>query len=232
MKTKLLLLLITVSAICALLYVPSSTTSTPAYAASQEVVAREVTIAGRQVGEILVGDQIVVRIRTSAGGFSPYQRAQEVAQRIQRVTATSMPSTIVMRRVNGQYAVVADGTLLVTAGPAEAQLNGMTTAGLANFWALRISSALGVTTVDATPTPTSQKIVPIISIGSGTRVGGALVAGASSRLSEVVAVAQIEGTFQGSVRIRALVPVSTTDVVSNIKRVPETAVIGLVDIKL
>lgn len=230
MKTKLLLLLITVSAICALLYVPSSTTSTPAYAASQEVVAREATIAGRQVGEILVGDQIVVRIRTSAGGFSPYQRAQEVAQRIQRVTATSMPSTIVMRRVNGQYAVVADGTLLVTAGPAEAQLNGMTTAGLANFWALRISSALGVRSGDATPT--SQKIVPIISLGSGLRVGGALVAGASSRLSEVVAVAQIEGTFQGSVRIRALVPVSTTNVVSNIERVPETAVIGLVDIKL
>lgn len=230
MKTKLLLLLITVSAICALLYVPSSTTSTPAYAASQEVVAREATIAGRQVGEVLVGDQIVVRIRTSAGGFSPYQRAQEVAQRIQGVTATSMPSTIVMRRVNGQYAVVADGTLLVTAGPAEAQLNGMTTAGLANFWALRISSALGVRSGDATPT--SQKIVPIISIGSGTRVGGALVAGASSRLSEVVAVAQIEGTFQGSVRIRALVPVSTTNVVSNIERVPETAVIGLVDIKL
>jgi len=230
MKTKILLLLITVSAICALLHVPSSTTSTPAYAASQEVVAREATIAGRQVGEILVGDQIVVRLRTSAGGLSPYQRAQEVAQRIQRVTATSMPSTIVMRRVNGQYAVVADGTLLVTADPAEAQLNGMTTARLANFWALRISSALGVRSGDATPV--DQKIVPIISIGSGTRVGGALVAGASSRLDEVVAVAQIEGRFGNAVRVRALVPVSTENVVQGIRRVPETAVTGLVDIKL
>lgn len=231
MKTKLLLLLIVISAVGAVLYLPSSkVTSTPAYAASAEVVARETTIAGQQAGEILVGDLIVIRLRTSAGGLSPYQRAQDVAQRIQRVTATSMPSTIATRRVNGQDVVMADRTLLVTADSAEARANGMTTAGLANLWALRLSSALGVRSGDSTPT--SQKIVPIISIGKGTRVGGALVAGSKSRLSQVVAVAQIEGTFSGSVRVRALVPVSTENVVSNIKRVPETAVIGLVDIKL
>jgi len=231
MKTKLLLMLIVVAALCAVLYLPSAkTASTPAYAASQEVTAREVTVDGRQAGEVVVGDQVVIRIRTSAGGLTPNQRAQNVAQRIRGVVGTSSAGSIAMRRVGGQYVVMAGQTLLVTADPAEAQLNGMTRAGLANFWALRLSSALGVRSGDATPV--DQKIVPIISVGSGTRVGGALVAGASSRLHEVVAVAQIEGRFGNAVRVRALVPVSTTNVVSNIKRVPETAVIGLVDIKL
>jgi hypothetical protein len=100
---------------------------------------------------------------------------------------------------------------------------------LANTWAIRISSALGFSAADE---PVAQKIVPIISIGSGTRVGGALVTGGTSALGQVVAVAQIEGKFGSAVRVRALVPVSTENVVSNIKRVPGTAVIGLVDIKL
>lgn len=230
MKTKSLLLLIVITALCAALYLPSSRTSTPSYAASAEVMAREVTLDSRQAGEVLVGEQVVIRLRTSAGGLTPYQRAQEVAQRIQGVMGTSAARSIVMRHINGQYVVMAGRTIIVTADSDEAQLNGTTRAGLANLWALRLSTALGVNPAD--PTPVDQKIVPIISIGSGTRVGGALVAGAKSRLDKVVAVAQIEGKFGGSVRVRALVPVSTTNVVQNITRVPETAVIGLVDIKL
>lgn len=229
MKTKSLLLLIVITALCAALYLPSSRTSTPSYAASAEVMAREVTLDGRQAGEILVGEQVVIRLRTSAGGLTPYQRAQDVAQRIQGVMGTASSGSIAMKHANSQYVVMAGSTMIVTADSAEAQLNGTTRAGLANLWALRLSTALGVSIADP---PTGQKIVPIISIGSGTRVGGALVSGAKSRLDKVVAVAQIEGNFGGSVRVRALVPVSTTNVVQNITRVPETAVIGLVDIKL
>lgn len=79
---------------------------------------------------------------------------------------------------------------------------------------------------------TSQKIVPILSIGSGLRVGAAVVAGAAEDVKRVSAVAQIEGTFNNSARIRALVPVSSENVVSNIQRVPGTAVIAIADIKL
>jgi hypothetical protein len=78
-----------------------------------------------------------------------------------------------------------------------------------------------------------QKIVPILSVGSGTRVGGALVTGPSqSTLNKVVAVAQIEGSFSQSVRVRALIPVSTVNVVQKISRVPGASVIGLVDIRI
>ena len=232
MKTKILLLLIVIAALSAVLYVPSARmTSTPAYAASPEVTAREVTISGKQAGEVLVGGQVAFRIRTSAGGFTPYQRAQTVAQRIQGLMGDSLqPEDITMGRINGQDVVMAKGQVIVTADRAHARLNGTTPAALASLWSSRLSNAVAGRPL--TSTRVGEKIVPIISVGSGTRVGGALVSGASSRLDEVIAVAQIEGRFGNAVRVRALVPVSTTNVISNIKRVPQTAVIGLVDIKL
>jgi hypothetical protein len=80
--------------------------------------------------------------------------------------------------------------------------------------------------------PVTQKIVPILSVGSGTRVGGAVVTGDPKQVSKVVAVGQLDASYQSVVRIRILVPVSTTNVVQNISRVPGTSVIGLVDIGL
>ena len=232
MITKLMILLIVAAAIGAAMYIPSARmTSTPAYAAPEEVMAQQVTINGRQAGEVLVDGQVVFRIRTSAGGFTPYQRAEIVAQRLRGLTDDSIRSEDVdMGRVNGQDVVMAGGHVIVTADRAHARLNGTTTSGLAALWSQSLSNAVAGRPVQATRV--GEKIVPIISVGSGTRVGGALVAGSSSRLDEVVAVAQIEGQFGNAVRVRALVPVSTENVVQNIRRVPETAVIGLVDIKL
>ncbi len=78
-----------------------------------------------------------------------------------------------------------------------------------------------------------QKIVPIISVGSGLRVGGALVTAPSqASLKRVVAVGQLEGNFQKSVRVRVLIPVSSQNVVQKITRVPGASVVGLVDIKI
>lgn len=202
----------------------------PAYAASM-VTARQVMVSGQQAGEVLVNDQVVFRIRTSAGGLSPYQRAQAAAQRLQTLVDNSLkPTDITTGRINGQYAVMARGKAIVTADAQQSRLNGTTSMGLANSWAARLENVLAGRTV--TKTPIAEKVVPIISVGSGIRVGGALVSGASNRLSQVVAVAQLEGNFGNSVRVRALIPVSTTNVVQNIRRVPETSVIGLVDISL
>jgi hypothetical protein len=79
---------------------------------------------------------------------------------------------------------------------------------------------------------TAQKVVPILSVGTGLRVGVALVAGSSEQVAKVKVVAQIEGQFGDRVRVRALVPVSSEDVIRNIQRVPGTAVIGVADIRL
>ena len=202
----------------------------PAYA-SPAVTARETRLAGRSVGEVLVDGQVVFRIRTSAGGYTPFQRAQIVADRLEVLMGDSLqPEDITTGRVNGQEVVLAEGEVVVTADQEHARINATTPTALAKFWAQRVENAVEGQPVEETPV--GEKVVPIISVGTGTRVGGALVSGSRTRLDEVVAVAQIEGQLGTAVRMRALVPVSAEDVVREIRRVPETSVIGLVDIRL
>lgn len=236
MKTRLKLML-SVVAICLTIYVVASIvtakdgfTVSPAYAAS-EVTAREAVIDGNSVGEVYVGNDVVFRIRTAAGGYSPLQRAQFVAGRLQPLMDNLQAKDITTGRMNGQRIVMAKGQLIITADQTHAKLNQTTTTKLAEQWATGFKNVLSGNPVIA-ETPVSQKVVPIISAGQGIRIGGALVAGSKSKLGEVVAVAQLEGQFGDAVRVRVLVPVSSEDVVRNISRVPETSVIGLVDIKL
>lgn len=79
----------------------------------------------------------------------------------------------------------------------------------------------------------ATKVVPILSIGSGSYLGAVQVTGDQRDLDNVKAVAQLEGNVRviGGVRLRALVPIASRSV-SNIKRVPGVGVSALVDIKL
>ncbi len=206
---------------------------TPVYAAAN-ATAQETTIGGRQVGEVMVDGKAVLRIRSAAGGLSAFKRSQVVADRLNQLMGDSIqPEDITTGIVNGQEVVLAGGQILVTADTTHAKLNGTTPSILANQWAtnLRTSFSGGAMAVTAAE-PTSEKIVPIISLGQGTKIGGAQVTGPRSRVREVVAVAQVEGTFSSVARVRILVPVSTENIVQKITRVPQTSVTALVDIKL
>jgi hypothetical protein len=79
----------------------------------------------------------------------------------------------------------------------------------------------------------ATKVVPILSIGSGSYMGAVQVTGDQRDLDKVKAVAQLEGQVRviGGVRLRALVPIASRSV-SNINRVPGVGVSALVDIKL
>jgi len=199
--------------------------------ASPAVTASENRLAGRSVGEVLLNGQVVFRIRTAAGGYSPVQRAQMVADRLALLMGDSLdPEDITTGRANDQYVVLAEGEVVITADPAHARLNQTTPVQLSELWAQRLANAVAGRPV--AETPVAEKVVPIISVGTGTRVGGALVTGPGESLDRVTAVGQIEGTLGRSVRARALVPVSSEDVVREIRRVPQTSVIGLVDIRL
>jgi hypothetical protein len=79
----------------------------------------------------------------------------------------------------------------------------------------------------------ATKVVPILSIGSGSYLGAVQVTGPNDVLSRVKAVAQLEGHVNliGGVRLRALVPIAARSV-TNLKRVPGVGVSALVDIKL
>jgi len=76
------------------------------------------------------------------------------------------------------------------------------------------------------------KVVPIISVGQGGRVGAAQVIGEKADVDRVKAVAQIEGSFSGGkFRLKGLLPVESLDV-THLKRVYGVGLSALIDYKL
>lgn len=77
------------------------------------------------------------------------------------------------------------------------------------------------------------KVVPILSVGNkGNAIGIAQVMGPPQAVDRVVAVAQPEFKFLGELRLRALIPVSSKNVIENIRAVDEVGVSGIIDIRL
>ncbi|MFW6437483.1 MAG: hypothetical protein ACOCZ7_00600 [Armatimonadota bacterium] len=130
----------------------------PAIAAAQDdgtptVADRAGTINGNTVGEVLVNGDIVIRMRTSAGGFSAPERAQIIAQRMEEwLSGRYSPHDLAVRRGGGDAAELrASGNLLVDVNPSEANALGSTPMGLANAWRSNIQMALGVEPAPGTP---------------------------------------------------------------------------------
>lgn len=81
----------------------------------------------------------------------------------------------------------------------------------------------------------TTKVVPILSLGlnASTAIGAAQVTGPKNKVEQVQAVAQPEANILGNeVRIKALIPVSSTNVIQSIKRVDGVGVSGIVDLKV
>ena len=76
------------------------------------------------------------------------------------------------------------------------------------------------------------KVVPIISVGKGGRVGAAQVIGEKDDVAKVKAVAQLEGSFSGGkFRLKGLVPVESVNP-TKLKRVYGVGLSALIDYKL
>jgi hypothetical protein len=81
----------------------------------------------------------------------------------------------------------------------------------------------------------TTKVVPIISGGLNSRkaIGAAQVMGTRSQVAKVKAVAQLDQDLFGrSVKIRAMIPIETKDIVKDIRRVEGVGISGIVDLKL
>jgi hypothetical protein len=81
----------------------------------------------------------------------------------------------------------------------------------------------------------STKVVPILTGGVGSRnaVGAVQVMGPRRQVEQVQAVAQLEQDLFGrELRIRALIPISSREISSNIRRVEGVGVSGIIDLKL
>ena len=125
-------------------------TANPWYSIQQTVMAgegvgaRQARIMGREVGEVLLHRQVVLRIRTSAGGIDPFERAVVVAHRLaDRLQSGADPATIFPDAQNGSIVVSWHGELVVTVDAAHASLNNTNPHGLAKVWANNIRRAAG-----------------------------------------------------------------------------------------
>jgi hypothetical protein len=87
-----------------------------------------------------------------------------------------------------------------------------------------VTAKYGVSSTDAT------KVVPIISVGDGSRAGAAQVSGPQSKVDQVKAALIIEQTLLG-VRVKVLLPVDSVDY-KNVNRVQGVGVSASLDYKL
>ena len=213
-------------------------------------------------GTIRVGEQNVLQIQTSAGGLTGYERAVIVAKRLNdALSAGTKPDQVHAVQISGMSVLQAGNIVLITVNSTEAERQNTTVAGLAGTWAQAIGQALGgqpappVTpppitpatapttpegTPDATPVegdwtppePYKDKIVPIISVLEGVKLGAARVNGPTSKVDLVQAVAQLETNYERVLGISLYVPISTEVPGSKLARVQGVGVTALADIRI
>ena len=76
------------------------------------------------------------------------------------------------------------------------------------------------------------KVVPILSLGNGARIGAAQIgANTKDAMERTQAVAQLEADFAG-VRIRILIPIDSLNPVQQFKRVQGVGVTAVIDVKI
>lgn len=84
----------------------------------------------------------------------------------------------------------------------------------------------GVGVKDAT------KVIPIVSVGSGTSIGAAQISGTKVDVDKVKAVAEVSVSFLGRVGVRILVPIDSTNPLERFRRVQKVGVSAIIDYKL
>ena len=83
--------------------------------------------------------------------------------------------------------------------------------------------------------PVSTKVVPIITGGIGSRnaVGMVQISGPKAQVDKVKSVAQLEqGLFGKEIQIRAMIPIESENMTSDMDPVEQVGVTGIVDFKL
>lgn len=89
----------------------------------------------------------------------------------------------------------------------------------------KITFKYGVGTTDAT------KVVPIITVGSGSRAGAAQVSGPQDKIDQCKAALQIEQNILGGIRVKCLIPIDRLST-ENIQRVQGVGVCAQIDAKI
>ncbi len=108
------------------------------------MLAFAVPLFAANPGDVLVGDEVVLRIRFPAGGYTVEQRADQVMLRINNLLGARpfSPSDVKVAQQNGEWVVLIGNELIITADSATAQYNHSTPQQLAEMWAQNLRIAI------------------------------------------------------------------------------------------
>lgn len=102
------------------------------------------------VGEVTVGGELILRIRFSAGGMTPQQRADAITMRLRTILADPnlKPSDVVVKPIaGGEAGIYVKDHLLVTVDKAHADFHKTTPTKLGEVWAKHLREVLPQVTV-------------------------------------------------------------------------------------
>ena len=106
-------------------------------------------------GEVIIGQQVVLRIRFPAGGFTVQQRADEVTVRINKLLGAQPfdPSDVKVGMRGKEYVVLMGDNLIITADKNTAAFNKTTPEQLANIWAENLRRVIPRAKAEPIPNP-------------------------------------------------------------------------------
>ena len=95
-------------------------------------------------GEVIIGQQVVLRVRFPAGGMTVQERVDNITARLNKLLGIRAfdPSLITVRRHGGDYGVLYRDELLVTADAQTAAYNKASAQELANLWAANMRKVI------------------------------------------------------------------------------------------
>ena len=184
--------------------------------------------------DVMVDGIFALRVPASAGGMSPMQRAQVVADRLNQAFASGMTwQDLRVSQFGGLWGVAIGDQLVATADRNSARAFGLSPGQLASRWANQTVIALGGNPrmiasqlqpipsmvagarAEITPTwTTSQtKTVPLLGSQTGNEMGNVMVAGTTAQLNKVNSVIVYQSTSD-SAQVWTFVPVTSTSVTS------------------
>lgn len=196
--------------------------------------------------DVFVGSRLAIRVAAPAGGMTPLQRAQIIANRLNSAFTEGFTwQDTRVSQVGRNWTMGIGGRMIATADTRSARLMGVSPARLASNWGSNTVVALGgmpsmiasqltpVTTAVAgsreelavswASTPT--KDVPVLNASTGENLGTVMIGGPSRSIGAVNSVVLYEVT-QGNMVVRTYVPIpgTTTD---KIARVPGVGIVGI-----
>jgi len=202
--------------------------------------ARQATVEGKDFGEVLIDDRVVMRFQVAAGGYSPLERAQVASERLNAVLQESSDwRQFSMEPVSGLQAIYAGEQLIATVTAEDAAAADTTVLALASEWRDNIIRALGGEPPQGEAEASlsdwegaETKWVPILDVANkGLRIGAAQIAGPKVQVEQCKAVAQLELAFRRIARIKVYVPIDSYNVL-RLNRVQGVSVWAVGDVRI